>query len=209
MLPGHLNPWFLPHFHNGAMGNGFETIAIAGNLAATGQFANPFQICPTSPTAIVPPVYPACLALLIRIFGFSVPFVPVVYAITAAVHGLHAALLPSVSELLFCDRCPGIFLAFSVCDFLPQFETIWAAVAPMHFCLAAQRSSALILGIFAGFLMLLNPAARIAPSQSQLPGRTTFLRRPVAPWQEGTAGGTFGLAWANQRFTPPGPGGSS
>ncbi len=37
------------------MGNGYETIAIARNLAASGQFANPFQICPTGPTAIVPP----------------------------------------------------------------------------------------------------------------------------------------------------------
>jgi len=149
-------------FQSGHFGPGYEMVAVARTLAATGQFANPFQIYPTGPTAIVPPLYPAFLALLIHIFGFSRLFVLVIYGTTAAVHGLHAALLPPVSKVLFHDRRPGLWAAalmivFPLYDFLPQFETSSFAVGLLLFCMLDR--GAVVTGLAAGLLALLNPAS--------------------------------------------------
>lgn len=92
------------------MGDGFETLAVARNLAEHGQFANPFRPRLTGPTAHVAPIYPAFLALLIWIFGNSGPFFLLIDCITIAVHTLHAALLPSVSQLLFRIAAPAFGL---------------------------------------------------------------------------------------------------
>src|SRR5580704_3128232 len=49
-------------------GQGFEMAAVARSLAEQGTFANPFAPHLTGPTAMVPPLHPLFLALLIRIF---------------------------------------------------------------------------------------------------------------------------------------------
>ena len=149
-------------FENGHFGPGYETVAVARTLAATGHFANPFPIFATGPTAIVPPLYPAFLALLIRIFGLSGPFLLAIYGITAAVHGFVAALLPAVSKTFFDDRRPGVWAAalaiiFPIYDFLPQFETMYFALGLMLFCLRARGP--IVTGLAAGLLALLNPAS--------------------------------------------------
>src|SRR5207245_2741657 len=46
-------------------GRGNEMASIARNLAATGTYGNPFPPAVTGPTAMVPPLYPLYLALLI------------------------------------------------------------------------------------------------------------------------------------------------
>jgi hypothetical protein len=153
------------------VGSGFETIDIARNLVEHGQFANPFSRLVTGPTAISAPIYPAFLALLIWIFGYSVPFALAINGITLAVHSLHAALLPSVSQLFFRDRGPGIWAAvvtivLPVFLFFPQYEIMCVATGLMIFCLAASRlalrdgiAPAFACGIGAGLLALLNPAS--------------------------------------------------
>lgn len=153
------------------LGNGYETLAVARNLVEHGQFANPFSPRLTGPTAHVPPIYPAFLALLIWIFGNSVPFVLVVTGITIAVHSLHAALLPSVSQLFFQDCRPGIWAAavmivLPVFFLFPQYEIMYVATALMLFCLSTSRlalcdgiAAAFASGIGIGLLALLNPAS--------------------------------------------------
>jgi hypothetical protein len=153
------------------LGGGFETLAIARNLAEHGEFANPFSILPTGPTAHTAPLYPAFLALLIWIFGNTVAFALAINGITIAVHALHAALLPSVSDLLFRDRRPGIWAAglmivLPVYFLFPQYEIMYVATGLMLFCLATNRlvalggiAPALATGFGIGFLALLNPAS--------------------------------------------------
>jgi hypothetical protein len=153
------------------LGAGFETLAIARNLAAHGEFANPFSPRLTGPTAHTAPLYPAFLALLIWIFGNTVPFALAVNGITMAVHGLHAALLPSVSQLFFQDRRPGIWAAgmsivLPVFFLFPQYEIMYVATGLMLFCLAAGRlalrggiAPAVACGLGIGLLALLNPAS--------------------------------------------------
>jgi hypothetical protein len=84
-------------------------------------------------------------------------------------HGLHAALLPRLSDLFFRDRRPGIWAALvaillPVPRFFPRPEGIFCAVGLMLFCLATDRrlsrggtGGALFTGLFAGALTLLNP----------------------------------------------------
>src|SRR6266404_456778 len=55
-------------------GDGFEVMAVARNLARDGSFANPFIGGKTGPTAHTPPLYPAYLALLIRLGGDNLRF---------------------------------------------------------------------------------------------------------------------------------------
>src|SRR5689334_7619931 len=57
----------LTHPAGFGFGHGWEMSAIAKNLAAEGAFANPFEPAITGPTAVVPPLYPAFLAMLIAI----------------------------------------------------------------------------------------------------------------------------------------------
>jgi hypothetical protein len=111
------------------------------------------------------------LALLIWVLGNSPPFVLVLCGITIAVHALHAALLPSVSQLFFRDRRPGIWAAavtivLPVFFLFPQFEIMYVATGLMLFCLVASRLAvrggivpAIAIGIGIGLLALLNPAS--------------------------------------------------
>jgi len=80
-------------------GKGYESVALAKNLAERGAFANPFAAAQTGPSAHLPPLFPLYLAALIKIFGFSSGFVLAASLITVGVHALHAALLPFVSKL--------------------------------------------------------------------------------------------------------------
>ncbi len=154
------------------LGDGYETLAIARNLAEHGQFGNPFSPRLTGPTAITAPLYPAFLGLLIWIFGNSIPFALAIDGFTLIVHATHAALLPSVSELIFLDRRPGIWAAIitivlPVFFLFPQYEIMLVATGLMFFCLATGRRdwdgipSALSCGVGIGLLALLNPAAML------------------------------------------------
>jgi hypothetical protein len=159
------------HFSTGQLGRGFEAIEIARNLAAHGAFANPFAALPTGPSALCPPLFPAFIALILRLLGFSGVSALVVATCSIVMHGLHAALLPYISEDFFDDRRPGICAAvisivFPIFYFFPQFEIMYVAVGLMAFCLASRRFArvadgrrGLGCGVLLGLLALLNPAA--------------------------------------------------
>ncbi len=155
------------------LGSGFETVAVARNLAAEGSFANPFWCLRTGPTAIVPPLYPAFLALLIRILGDGPYFALAAIAVTIGVHALHAALLPHLSMVLFGVRGPGIWAAglaigFPLFPVAPQYESLYLATGLMVFLMVSGRIArhfglrirgGVLSGIFAGLLVLLNPVS--------------------------------------------------
>jgi hypothetical protein len=152
-------------------GKGYESVAIARNLAERGSFANPFAAAETGPSAHLPPLFPMFLAALIKVFGFSGEFVLAASLVTVAVHALHAALLPFVSRLFYQQTAPGIYaaalsIALPALQFTPQWEALYVADGLMAFCLVSARifrSSApgpvkgLGAGVFAGLLILLNP----------------------------------------------------
>jgi hypothetical protein len=155
-------------FHNARFGAGFETFAIAHNLVDHGEFANPFDVV-TGPTAHLAPLFPLFLAILMKLFRTPQGFATAIALCTMAAHGLHAALLPHLSDLFFHDRRPGMWAALivtllPVIYFFPHSEGIFCAVGLMLFCLATDRrlsrggaGGAMFTGLFAGLLTLLNP----------------------------------------------------
>jgi hypothetical protein len=150
------------------MGGG-EPMAIAQNLVHEGTFGNPFIVSArTGPTAHLPPLFPAFLALLLWMF----PGQPAPVWCVILVHGLHAALLPSVSKLLFGRRAPGLYAAalsigLPVFALLPTWDAMYTATGLMLFGLfswwVVNRTRSPLLaggaaGLFGAALELTNPA---------------------------------------------------
>lgn len=157
---------------------GGEMVAIAQHLARTGVFGHPYALTiDTGPTAVVPPLYPAALALLIRLGGYSAAFL-ILCAGLAAAMGLHASLLPRISELFYGDRRPGIYaallsIALPVFSWMPYWDAIFTATGLMAFCLASTKLGPAACGLAAGLLALLNPASALVtvPWMVFRPGR--------------------------------------
>ncbi|HEY0592239.1 MAG TPA: hypothetical protein VGF40_10765, partial [Thermoanaerobaculia bacterium] len=74
-------------------GDRWEIEAIAMSLAREGEFADPYAI-PTGPTAHVPPIYPALIALLYRLLGISLSTGYVRWLLDIAAVSMASAILP-------------------------------------------------------------------------------------------------------------------
>lgn len=155
-----------------AFGSYFETLNVAKSLAETGSFSNPFTAAPTGPTAHLAPLFPALLAALIRLLGYRDGFAILATALMIAAVALQAALLPSISELLFHSQLPGLW-AGAMAVVLPLFqiaspgECLFVGPFLLLFFLASSRLAdqwgavrgGLAAGLFAGFLVLWSPAS--------------------------------------------------
>uniref|UniRef100_Q029T0 Glycosyltransferase RgtA/B/C/D-like domain-containing protein n=1 Tax=Solibacter usitatus (strain Ellin6076) TaxID=234267 RepID=Q029T0_SOLUE len=149
-----------------------ETLAIARSLAQGNGFANPFGAMNTGPTAHLAPLFPALLSAVIRLFGDRDGLVLSATLLCVLIHALHAVLLPAVSKRLFGDSRPGIWAAlFSIivptARVLPQWESMYSAVAAMLFCLSTPPPGGSVrkpllegakAGAICGLMLLLNPA---------------------------------------------------
>src|SRR5258707_7855012 len=79
-----------------SFGAGFEMVAIAKNLVDHGDFANPFWVLSTGPTAANPPFYPFFLAVLMKLL--RLPELVLAAAVTGNIvaNALTASLIPRV-----------------------------------------------------------------------------------------------------------------
>ena len=148
---------------------GGEANAIAQNLVREGSFGNPFIVSArTGPTAHLPPLYPAFLALLLWMF----PGHPAAVICTLVVHGLHAALLPSVSKLLFGLRAPGLYAA-ALCIGLPVFAVLpaWDAMY--------TATGLMLFGLFSGWVVERTPSPLLAGGAAGLLGAGLELMNPA------------------------------
>jgi hypothetical protein len=155
-----------PQYH--IVGGG-EPIAIARNLVREGFFGNPFIVSArTGPTAHLPPLYPAFLALLLWMF----PGQPVAVICMLVVHGLHAALLPSVSKLLFGLRTPGLYAA-ALCIGLPVFAVLpsWDAMY--------TAAGLMLFGLFSSWVVERTPSPLLAGGAAGLLGAALELMNPM------------------------------
>jgi hypothetical protein len=149
---------------------GAEMLQIAQNLAAHGTFANPFWTLATGPTAVNPPLYPLLLAALFKILRQPayVYFASTLLAILA--NAFTASLLPRLSVALLGDCVPGIFaglLWLGAMQSIPGWDTNLSIVGILISCLMTLPSgftqhrpipAAILGGILAGLLFLLNPS---------------------------------------------------
>jgi hypothetical protein len=145
-------------------GPGWETVAIARELARTGAFANPFQAGPSGATAVIAPLFPAYLAALIKLLGDTPIFAFAAILAAVLAQALHAALLPRVSMLFFGKARPGILAGLlSVFAFrlMPQWDAAFTSCCLLLFLLNASAATWLasaFSGAAAGLLLLVNPA---------------------------------------------------
>jgi hypothetical protein len=150
-------------------GKGFEMCALAQNLAANGNYANPFGVLATGPTAANPPLYPLILATYIKLFhGSSLVFLAAVVGNLIA-NALSASLLLRVSKSFFNDIRPGIMASLfwmASVELMPAWDVSFTVALLLLFILATHRmtaesggwGAAVVNGALAGALFLLNPS---------------------------------------------------
>jgi hypothetical protein len=104
-----------------------EAIHLARSLAFHGEFANPFRLAETGPSAYLSPAFPAFLALLLRAFGTGAEANFAFRLAAGAALAAELALLPLLSEAFGLGFCPGL-LAWAM-GLLPPLLTFpdWEA----------------------------------------------------------------------------------
>jgi hypothetical protein len=106
-----------------------ETIAVAHSIVDDHQFANPFPLVRTGPTAHVPPLYTYFLSLLMRLVGPGLAFALFRRTLAAAAVSAQYALLPSLAGATGLGRSVG-FLAGMAGAALPLRQ--WVETAGSH-----------------------------------------------------------------------------
>ena len=85
-----------------------EAIHLARSLAFHGQFANPFRLLDTGPSAYLSPGFPAFLALLIHMFGTGAKADYIFCFAAAAATAAELALLPALTSVMGLGSSLGI-----------------------------------------------------------------------------------------------------
>jgi hypothetical protein len=155
--------------------HGAENVRLARSLCDTGKFANPFPALDTGPSAHLSPVFPAFMALLMKVFGDKSTGI---YAITwaaALVMSLQLALYPVFSRILGMGEINGIIGAsmwiVAKPRLVPYWEPLYVAILVALACCfyrryvdeeaRGRRKLAWPLGCLMGFLILTSPT--VAP----------------------------------------------
>jgi MFS family permease len=144
---------------------GFESVAIANSIAATGRFANPFAALPTGLTAHSAPLYPALMGLILRIYDSRFFLATVMTLLSALLFGILLSLLPALGERLFNSRKTGtraawIAILLPVFGIEPESESIALAAVLAAFCLVSAGTGRTVLcGVLGGIGVLLSPTA--------------------------------------------------
>jgi hypothetical protein len=157
-----------------AIRGGGEMVAIAQNLVRTGTYGYPFvQTFDTGPTAVVPPLFPAYISVLLRFLGNSGAWM-VLAAGVLLMQALHAILLPRMSRIVYGSPVPGICAAtlciiLPVFSWMPYWDAVYTATALLLFCVAGERlfasgrtvAAIVLCPVGAGLVALMNPATLI------------------------------------------------
>jgi hypothetical protein len=149
-----------------------ETIRLARSLAFRGQFANPFRLAETGPSAYLSPGCPALLGLVVRLFGTGAEGYYVFQFSAAAAMAAQLALLPVLSETLGIGWCPGILACviglipplLTFPDWEPSYAGLLIVLATIFWWkfLREPKSSgrsAALFGVIAGILLLTSASA--------------------------------------------------
>jgi hypothetical protein len=120
-----------------------ESLALAYNLDATGQFANPFQALATGPSAHLAPLFPAFLALLMKVFGNAGAGLYAIQLAATVILSLQLALFPVFSRMLGMGALNG-FLAASIwivakVENLYMWESFYAGLLLALACCCYRR----------------------------------------------------------------------
>jgi len=162
-----------PYSHSRVL-RGHEPQAVAESLVRTGQFANPFRIMPTGPTAHLAPFQPLLLASLIAIFPGDANYETAKQILSSAAASLQYALLPLAAVALGLSRATGItaaVLAIMTFEFLPRnvqpietqgtWEASYAGLALVLLTIAYKKSRPAVFGLACGLTILVISSAAL------------------------------------------------
>jgi hypothetical protein len=148
----------------------WEMQAVAISLAESGTFADPYAL-PTGPTAHLPPVMPAIVGLIYRLFGLTLTAGYVAWLFRIATYAAMDAMLPWVSGRLGIGRAAGLLAGVGralVPTWPGHGEALTALVMALLLVLFVKRwtrsrgeasiRSALLTGLFWGVAFHLQPA---------------------------------------------------
>lgn len=162
-----------PHYdERGRFPEHAEAVHLARSLAYRGEFANPFRLVETGPSAYISPGFPAFLALIIRVFGIGAKGYYAFQFAAAAAVAAELALLPILTETMGWGLCPGI-LACAIgllppVPTFPDWEVSYAGLLIVLVTILWWRviskpepswPSAVLLGVTAGILLLTSASA--------------------------------------------------
>jgi hypothetical protein len=162
-----------PHYdERGRFPEHAEAIHLARSLAFRGEFANPFRLAQTGPSAYISPAFPTFLALIIRVFGTGAKGNYAFQFAAAAALATELALLPILTETMGLGLCPGLFAwAIGLLPPLltfPDWEVSYAGLLIVLVTILwwtfiskpePSWSSAVLLGVTAGILLLTSASA--------------------------------------------------
>ena len=146
-----------------AFGPNWEHVAVARSLAAGHGFANPFgDAYPTGPTAVLAPVHPAMLAVILKLWGYRAPAIIAAVLAEAAIQTVAVVLLLRISALAFSTWIPGAAAGAAMLMItwpLPQWEnaTAWLALESIFLCALVGRK-AMWTGAVLGLGWLVSPS---------------------------------------------------
>lgn len=149
-----------------------EAVWVARTLAATGEFANPFGT-PTGPTAHVAPVYPALLAVFLKLFDYGPSFHMAIILFALVCSATTWALLPWTAQRLGLPFRIGVAAGVlgALYPFRKEADLNGAWEAPLVAMILAilvpliwtadwtDRRKLLSLALAAGLLVLAYPVA--------------------------------------------------
>jgi hypothetical protein len=149
---------------------GAEISRVAMTLVQEGSFAHPFHSLPTGPTAHTAPGYVLLYAAVGKLFGIGWTGARVLWALNLVFLALQLALLPVLSERMGLGAIPGALAAVlgivvQPYRVLPEWESLLAGALFLILCLVTlnffkapvDRRRALLLGLFWGAAILINP----------------------------------------------------
>lgn len=142
-------------------GQPYELTTVASNLAATGQYRDPFGIH-TGPTAHVAPVYTAIFGVTIKIFRVPINATLAMVVVNALLYGCAAALLPGLSRCIYGRAAPGVaggVLLAASGWMMPQWEAALSSLLFLVATLAILRRKIVRAGLWSGACLLTNPAS--------------------------------------------------
>jgi len=119
--------YWTPYDPNDSVRRMQESPRIALNLHEKGQFANPFFLVDTGPSAHVAPVFPVFLALLINVFGEGAAGIYAIKVMAAVIVAIQVALFPVFSSRLGMGELNGFIGACVWIAAKPRLEFNWEA----------------------------------------------------------------------------------
>jgi 4-amino-4-deoxy-L-arabinose transferase-like glycosyltransferase len=148
---------------------GYESLELACSLAHKGTFSDPFRYLETGPSAHVAPLFPAIVAVVIRIAGDKAEGAYIVQWLGAGVLALQLAFWPFLSRRLGMGFAAGVFAVvaflFVGIVLLPMWEAFYMGLmlTALSYCThiilegTASWRQILITGLLWGITFLLNP----------------------------------------------------